>query len=115
MTENAPMVPSIATWLPMSTAPRDGKEIIVVLGATIPDGLDVRAASFIDGVAADELGWREYAKYGAWMIWHDAGDWNLVDESAPLGWLPMPKTLPPQPSIIDQFAADAMLAHRVQP
>jgi hypothetical protein len=85
----------------MATARRDGREILLLLGETIPDHADARAGSFISGDEADELGWREYAKYGAWMIWNDAGDWFCVDESDPLGWLPLPETMPVNHRVID--------------
>ena len=91
----------VAVWQPMESAPRNGSEILLLLGTTIPDHADARAASFLAGDEADELGYREYAKYGAWMIWHDAGDWFCVDECAPLGWLPLPVKMPMHHPVID--------------
>lgn len=89
-------------WLSMAQAPRTG-EVLLLLGETIPDHMDVRAGSFVPGNEADEMGYREYAKYGCWMIWNDASDWFCIDGSEPLGWLPLPTTLPRRPQVIDAF------------
>jgi hypothetical protein len=91
-------------WLDMAIAPRTGEEVLLLLGETIPDHANARPASFLSGEEADELGHRELAKYGGWLIWHDGGDWFAIDESEPLGWLPLPERLPRKNCVIEQFA-----------
>lgn len=81
-------------WAPMSLAPRTGAEVLLLLGETIPDHMNVRAGSFVSGDEAEELGYREYAKYGAWIIWHDAGNFYCIDVAEPFGWLPLPALHP---------------------
>ena len=98
----------VGDWRDMALAPRIG-EILLLLGETIPDHADARAGTYLSGDEADELGYREFAKYGCWMIWHDAGDWFCVDESAPLSWLPLPGQMPRKHRVIDQSDARAIL------
>lgn len=100
----------LSEWLDMATAPRSGKEILILLGTTIPDHADARAASFISGSDVEGLGYREYAKYGAWMIWHDAGEFFCVDECDPLGWLPLPEKMPIRHRVIEGSA----IRHRLE-
>lgn len=79
-------------WFHMFDAPRDGRAIILCLGDTIPDVPFVVTASFMNGASAEDLGYREYAKYGGWWISHEGcTDWYMVDIEEPRGWLPMPE------------------------
>jgi hypothetical protein len=80
-------------WQDISTAPKDGSEILIWLGETIPDHMDVRAASYLPPKESEELGYGEYAKYGSWMIWNSGCDWFCVDVTDPLAWTPL---IPPQ-------------------
>lgn len=96
------------SWMGMANAPRVGP-ILLCLGTTIPDLVDARVGTYHAGDDCDELGWTEYAKYGAWMIWNDAGDWFLVDVFSPLGWLPLPDAIP-EPHIVDLPARRAFLS-----
>jgi hypothetical protein len=92
----------VSGWRDIATAPRDGSEVLLMLGETIPDHFDIRAGSYLDGDASEELGWREYAEYGSWMIWNDSNNWFLIDIDEPLAWTPIPlweaETLTERPS-----------------
>lgn len=72
-------------WQPIETAPKTGC-ILLLLGETIPDRPDIRVGEFIAPDEALEMGYREYSRFGGWMIWNDAHDWFVVGASAPLGW-----------------------------
>ena len=80
----------MADWQPIETVPRDGSEIILLIGETIPDHYNVRSGSFIGGDESEYLGWREFAKYGGWLIWNNDCDWDVIDVSEPNGWMPLP-------------------------
>lgn len=85
--------------------PRKGP-IMLLLGETIPDVPDWRVGTYLSGDESEELGYREYAKYGAWMIWSSADDWYCVDISEPIGWAYPPQPLPP---------GNAQCEHQSQP
>lgn len=88
-------------WHPMHTASRDGSSVILCLGDTIPDIPYVRTGSFLDGPEAEELGYREYAKYGGWLIFDPNCEcFHMVDFDEPRGWIAMP-VLIPAPVIIE--------------
>jgi hypothetical protein len=79
-------------WQPIETAPKDGTSILILRGETIPDIPLIEVASYSDGAAAEELGYREFAKYGAWMVWNAPDNWYLVDVAEPTHWMPLPET-----------------------
>lgn len=91
----------MAKWQPIDTAPKDGTWILLLHGETIPGVPLVEVASFAGGASAEELGYREFAKYGAWMIWNASDNWYLVDVAEPTHWMP----LPPPPRAADAEAA----------
>jgi hypothetical protein len=82
-------------WMPIADAPLTGESVLLLLGETIPDHADVRAGNYVSGSQAEELGYPEHAKRGAWMIWHDEFDWRCIDVSDPLGWFPAPVAIKP--------------------
>lgn len=54
------------------------------LGESIPDVPYMAIGQRIDGDAAEEIGYREYAKYGGWLIWHPGGeDYYVIDVIEP--------------------------------
>jgi hypothetical protein len=90
-------------WQPIATAPRVGN-ILLLLGTSIPDVPYVRVGNYLDGPESEELGYREYAKYGSWMIWHDCGgDWYCIDVTRPVFWAHIP-ALPPAAVIMESVA-----------
>ena len=93
----------VGEWQPIKTAPRDKTNVLVLLGETIPGVPDVRGGGYLDGDGAEELGYREFAKYGGWLCWNRDGDFFMVDVDAPLGWMP----LPDPPSIPTPPASEA--------
>lgn len=80
---------SISGWQDIASAPRDGTEILLWLGDTIPDFTYVQAGSFL--AAHEHMGLLE-AQEDCWMLWHEHGDdWWFVPVNEPRGWFPMPK------------------------
>jgi hypothetical protein len=73
----------------MDSAPR-GQAILLLIGETIPDLPDWRVATYVSGDEAEEMGYREYAKYGGWMIWNSDCDWFVIDVADGLAWIPVP-------------------------
>jgi len=74
------------TWLPISTAPKDETNVILAIGETIPDVLDVRVGSYLTTAQALELG----APGRGWLVWNDCCDWFYVE--MPWFWMPLPAT-----------------------
>jgi hypothetical protein len=76
--------------------PRHIKTALLLLGESIPDLPYWIVGQRISGDEAEELGYREYAKYGGWMIWHLRGDdWYIIDISEPTAWFPVPALASP--------------------
>lgn len=88
---DAASIPSADAWWSMENAPRDGTNVILCLGECYPDLAYVRTGGFIIGKDAEELGYREFAKYGGWLIPDENYEsWYVVDFDTPRGWRPMP-------------------------
>lgn len=85
---------AVAAWQPIETAPRGGGDVLLLLGETIPDHPDIRVGSFIAPDGCLDLGYREYARFGGWLIWNSACDWFMIDVIEPRLWMP----IPPPPS-----------------
>lgn len=80
-------------WQPIDTAPREKDRVLnvlLLLGETVPDTPDIRVGSYIDGDGAEELGYREYAKHGGWLLWNSDGDFFVIDYDEPIRWMPLP-------------------------
>jgi DNA-binding CsgD family transcriptional regulator len=82
---------SCGHWQSIDTAPKDGTQILCVFGETIPDRLDVRAAEYIDGAGAEELGYYQYAKYGGWLVWNSGSDFYVEGIADATHWMPLPQ------------------------
>ena len=81
----------MSDWRLMENVPKDDKQhILLLLGETIPDVPDIRVGTFLPGINAEELGYREYAKHGGWLIWNTDSDWFVVDVNEPNSWMPIP-------------------------
>lgn len=90
-TIEAALLASGTEWRAMDTAPKSDKaHILLLFGETIPDVPDVRVGAFITGEGAEELGYREYAKHGGWLIWNSDSDFYVVDLADPRGWQSVP-------------------------
>lgn len=77
----------MSAWQPIETAPKHGSPVLLLCGETIPDSPFITVGSFVSGYEAEELGYRSYAKYGAWLIWHQAGeDFYCIDVNEPTHW-----------------------------
>jgi hypothetical protein len=98
----------------MHTAPKEGPSIILCLGDTIPDIPYVRTGCFNDGDGAEELGYREYAKYGGWLIFDEnCESFHMVDFDEPRGWMPLPDVIV-SPTIIDAVPLSSPSAGEVK-
>lgn len=76
-----------ASWLPMETAPRD-REILLLLGDTVPDHTYARVGSFMDAPEASCIG---EADCDVWFIWDKNGEsWWSIPLDEPFGWMPIP-------------------------
>lgn len=75
------------TWQHISTAPRDGKNVLVIIGETIPDLMDVRVGSFLSRKEALTCGGYPHA---GWLIWNTADDWFVIPEAEATYWMPLP-------------------------
>lgn len=104
--EQADEVAVMTEWQPIDTAPKDGSWILLLHGETIPGVPLVEVASFGDGLSAEELGYREFAKYGAWVIWNASDNWYLVDVAEPTHWMPLPP--PPRAAEAEDRALSRM-------
>lgn len=82
-------------WDTMGSAPRTGTPILLLFGETIPEVPDIRVGTFIDGDSAEKCGYREFAKYGGWLIWNSGSDFYVVDVSEPRAWSETPMDLAP--------------------
>lgn len=81
----------MSAWQPIESAPRDGIRVLLLCGETIPNNPFVAVACFVNGDESEELGYRSYAKYGSWMIWHQRGDdFYCIDVNEPTHWMPLP-------------------------
>lgn len=78
----------------MSSVPKNGDPLLLMLGFTIPNLPDVRVGVRIDGYTAGELGEVDYVDGGGWMLWNTDTDWFVVGASEPLGWASVPS--PPE-------------------
>jgi len=80
-----------AAWQPIETAPTD-EHVLLNLGESIPDIPYVAVGICCDGPFCENLGYREYAKYGGWLIWHEDGaDSYIVDVVTPKAWMSLPE------------------------
>jgi hypothetical protein len=83
-------------WQDPSTA-KPNTSGLLHLGESIPDLPHWMVGTRIIGEEAEELGYREFAKYGGWLIWHGrADDFHVIDVDEPRGWMPLdllPSTL----------------------
>lgn len=80
-------------WRDIASAPKDGSCILILRGETVPGRPNVRVGEFLSGASCEGLGYREFAKYGGWMIWHeDGGDWFVCDVTEPTHWMPLPES-----------------------
>jgi hypothetical protein len=86
----------MSEWQPIETAPKDGKPVLLLEGETIPDTPHIVVGTYIDGSGAEELGYREYAKYGGWLYWHSDGEFYVVDIDDPTDWAPIPRKSNPR-------------------
>lgn len=93
LTEAADIIEALLAereWRSMDSAPRDGTEIILCVGETIPDHPYVCAATFIEHEEGETLGY-----WQGWLQWSQDGcDFNVLMEDEPTGWLPLPQ--PPE-------------------
>ncbi len=71
-------------WQPIESAPKDGTNILLMLGETIPHLPDIRVGSYLSQAAAHELG----EPGPTWLIWDTAFDRHC--ETAPTHWMPLP-------------------------
>ena len=77
-------------WRDIKDAPKTGA-VLLCLGETIPDLVDARVGTFISGAEAEELGHREFAKYGGWIIWNSDTDWFVIDVDEPTRYALLPE------------------------
>jgi len=72
-------------WQPIETAPKDGTEIVLRLGETIPDHSYVCTGTFIGEEEGEKLGY-----WQGWLVWSQDGcDFDVLFEDAPLFWRPL--------------------------
>ena len=70
----------------MDEAPRDGTEVLLLMGETIPGNPYIRVGSFINQDDGEELGY-----WQGWLIWmKDAEDYEVVFEDSSSAWMPLP-------------------------
>ena len=62
----------ILEWRSMGSAPRD-REILLLLGETIPDHADCIVGSWISTKDAVDIG----ETHCGWMCWNSGDDWEL--------------------------------------
>ncbi|MBZ9873125.1 hypothetical protein LB542_19950 [Mesorhizobium sp. BR1-1-9] len=74
-------------WRSMDSAPKDGTHVLLDLGETIPDLIDVRVGQFISEIAAREFG-ETLSASGGWFIWNSGDDWFITADAH--GWMPLP-------------------------
>ena len=75
-------------WQPMETAPKEGL-VMLLLGNTIPDHPWVEIGRHQSGDDAEDLGYREFAKHGGWLIWDSPDNFYLIDVKEPIYWAPL--------------------------
>lgn len=86
-----------AVWVAPSEAPLNAAGLLH-LGDSVPGLPHYMVGTRISSDEAEELGYREYAKYGGWLIWHGRGDdFYVIAIEEPRGWMPLtalPNTFP---------------------
>lgn len=97
----------MSAWQPMKTAPKD-RLIMLLLGETVPDHPHIECGEVISGGDAEKLGYREFAKYGGWLIYDSVDNFYVIDAIEPHAWadIPQPQQRPPDrlPNILPKTA-----------
>ncbi len=72
-----------STWLPMTSAPRDGREILVLCTRSNTRGCLI--------VHWAQGGGEDQPRYGPAWFYHTPSCWHDIDEKQLHGWLPPPE------------------------